>query len=182
MNIFATDPDPVLAARALDDKRVVKMALETAQLLSVACRFTYPLANDHLYKISHYNHPCAVWARADLHNFLWLYDHGVALCNEYQFRYERRHRSLDVIELAFEHVKTFGDMFPGTQSSVEFTFNSSGFDTGDVFEDYRLCLVRKWLTLDSRRPRWTYRNKPVWFDETSTKFNLLQEGVISDHG
>jgi hypothetical protein len=36
MNIFVTSDCPKLSAQALDNKRVVKMVLETAQLLSTA--------------------------------------------------------------------------------------------------------------------------------------------------
>lgn len=36
MNIFVVDEDPAICAEYLDDKRVVKMVLETAQMLSTA--------------------------------------------------------------------------------------------------------------------------------------------------
>ena len=35
MNIFVTDPDPNLSAEVLPDKHVVKMPLETCQMLAV---------------------------------------------------------------------------------------------------------------------------------------------------
>ena len=35
MNIFVTDPDPVASAQCLPDKHVVKMPLETCQMLSI---------------------------------------------------------------------------------------------------------------------------------------------------
>ena len=35
MNIFVTDPDPVVSAQCLPDKHVVKMPLETCQMLSI---------------------------------------------------------------------------------------------------------------------------------------------------
>ena len=34
MNIFVTNPDPVVSAKALPDKHVVKMPLETCKMLS----------------------------------------------------------------------------------------------------------------------------------------------------
>jgi hypothetical protein len=39
MNIFALDRDPYLAAKYIDDKRCVKMILESFQLLATAHRF-----------------------------------------------------------------------------------------------------------------------------------------------
>ena len=35
MNIFVTDPDPVKSAEVLPDKHIVKMPLETCQMLSI---------------------------------------------------------------------------------------------------------------------------------------------------
>ena len=37
MNIFVTDPDPRRSARVLPDKHIVKMPLETCQMLAIVC-------------------------------------------------------------------------------------------------------------------------------------------------
>jgi hypothetical protein len=94
MNIFVLDKDPVLAAKYQCDKHVVKMCLETAQILCTALR-RYGV--DTPYKAAHKNHPCTLWAGDSLTNFLWLYDHGVALCKEYTLRYGKVHKSEAVI-------------------------------------------------------------------------------------
>ena len=65
MNIFVLDNDPFKAAEYQCDKHVVKMVLETAQLLCSAHE-TAP------YKRTHYNHPCAIWTRSSLSNYMWL--------------------------------------------------------------------------------------------------------------
>jgi hypothetical protein len=49
------------------------------------------------YKLSHKNHPCAIWTRESLSNYLYLCELGLELCNEYTYRYGKRHKSLDVI-------------------------------------------------------------------------------------
>jgi len=165
MNIFLTSNDPVACAQVQDDKRVIKMALETAQLLSTALRTVYPDVAKGLYGSTHVFHPCSVWARKDLANFLWLVDHGRALTDEYQFRFDRYHKSRDVIELAFNHLHVFGDCFPGTETKPVFSFDSSGQQRGDVFTNYQYCLMNKWVNLDSRKPLWTYRGKPSWYSE-----------------
>ena len=93
MNIFLLHKDPTLAAQMQCDKHVVKMVLETAQLL---CS---PFEPDKApYKRTHYNHPCSVWARESISNYNWLLHHGQALAAEYTYRYGRRHKSQDVIE------------------------------------------------------------------------------------
>lgn len=93
MNIFVLDNDPVTAASYQCDKHIVKMPLESAQLLSTAVSTTY--------KRTHINHPCAVWVRQSKSNFYWLVRHGIALCDEYERRYNRVHKSLKVIRLCY---------------------------------------------------------------------------------
>lgn len=90
MNIFYLDECPVLAAQYQCDKHVVKMALETAQLLCTTQRLA---GNDNakLYKPTHMHHPSAVWARESLSNYQWLYTHFMALCQEYTLRYGKQH-------------------------------------------------------------------------------------------
>ena len=80
MNIFYLDRDPHEAARLQCDKHVVKMILETAQLLSTAHN---ELDGGQIaYKTTHKNHPSAVWARKSLDNYLWLYRHLEGLGSE----------------------------------------------------------------------------------------------------
>jgi hypothetical protein len=98
MNIFFLDWDVNKCAKDHCDKHVVKMILETAQLL---CGVHHIVAHDteHVpYKLSHKNHPCAIWTRSSLSNYLYLCELGLALCKEYTNRYGKRHKSQDVIE------------------------------------------------------------------------------------
>ena len=69
MNIFYLDRNPILAADKQCDRHVVKMILETAQLLSTA---HYELDGESpAYKPTHKNHPSAVWVRKSLDHYLW---------------------------------------------------------------------------------------------------------------
>jgi len=99
VNIFAVDNHPEISAQQLCNKHVVKMTLETAQLLSSI----FP--NQGLYKPTHLKHPCTLWAKASIHNSYWLYLHGVALAKEYSARYHKTHKSLDVIYRAGQFIK-----------------------------------------------------------------------------
>jgi hypothetical protein len=96
MNIFIVNSDPVIAAWSLCDKHYVKMVLETAQLLCSCC-------SDAPYKPAFLNHPCSKWVRQSINNFDWLCKHGIALCEEYTFRYGKKHKSQEVIEWCMEH-------------------------------------------------------------------------------
>ena len=98
MNIFVTDPSPVASAQVLPDKHIVKMPLETCQMLSIVASSkwgrgfgTLPKLDGTPYKTekgAFRNHPCTVWAQD---NYTWLILHGLALCYEYTHRYGKKH-------------------------------------------------------------------------------------------
>lgn len=112
MNIFYIDRDPYKAAEQMVDKHVVKMILETAQLLSTAHRLLdgeeyvgqsasgrkakrWRLSDERenvLYSATHINHPSAVWCRQSNNNYNWLFCHLVGLCKEYTYRYGKIHK------------------------------------------------------------------------------------------
>ena len=98
MNIFYFYDCPIKSAQAQPDKMLVKMPLETAQMLCTAHRELdgddYADANG-LYKRAYWNHPCTIWARETSTNYFWLYKHFLALGNEYTYRYGKRHSSLE---------------------------------------------------------------------------------------
>ncbi len=91
MNIFVVDEDPEIAARQLCDKHVVKMILESAQMLcTVALEHGY---EDAPYKKAHPKHPCTLWAGKSAENWQWLITHGLAMAEEYTRRYGRHTRA-----------------------------------------------------------------------------------------
>ena len=94
MNIFFLHFNPRKAAEYHCDKHVVKMILETAQLLYTAhwveARMDLP---QNAYKKTHMNHPCAIWVRESLDNYIWLCQLGMELCAEYTFRYKKVHKT-----------------------------------------------------------------------------------------
>lgn len=95
MNIFAVHKNPTTAAQSLHDRHVVKMVLESAQML---CTVAVQLGLQAPYKATHAKHPCVIWASQTDSNAEWLYIHAMALCHEYTHRFGRRHKSQDVIE------------------------------------------------------------------------------------
>ena len=118
MNIFYVDSDPEVAARNMVDRHVVKMILETAQLLSTAHRVIdgeeyvgqsqsgrkakrWRLSGNAdaiMYAATHINHPSAVWVRESSANYNWLYEHLLALGREYTYRYGRTHLTIDKLK------------------------------------------------------------------------------------
>ena len=99
MNIFFLSWNPKEAARLHCDKHVVKMIIESAQLLYSSHWILNP---EHLpsnaYKLAHKNHPCSIWVRQSLSNYLWLCLLAWELCREYTYRYEKVHKTQYHIE------------------------------------------------------------------------------------
>lgn len=91
MNIFFLDRDAKTAAQSHCDKHVVKMILETAQLLSTAHHVLDEQVTDQLYRKTHVNHPSAKWVRSGLSQYQWSYQLFVHLLDEYTYRYEKTH-------------------------------------------------------------------------------------------
>jgi hypothetical protein len=91
MNIFFLSLNPEDAAKAACDKHVVKMILESTQLLYTAQGLTIINSLDsnpyQSYKPTHKNHPSAIWTRSSLPHYLWLCDLAINYCKEYQYRY-----------------------------------------------------------------------------------------------
>ena len=93
MNIFYIDSNPAIAAKMMTDKHIVKMILESAQMLSTAHRQLDGDVHDDLYKSAYVNHPSTVWVRQSSMNYMWLYEHFVELNNQYTQRYGKVHKS-----------------------------------------------------------------------------------------
>jgi len=87
MNLFVLDNDPVKAAQMMCNRHVVKMILETRDLLLLATLRLSHIEVTHRYK----NHPITKWLIASYKNYIWAYRHGEALCDEYTYRYSKVH-------------------------------------------------------------------------------------------
>lgn len=159
MNIFVLDLDPEAAARFHVDKHVVKMPLETAQLL---CSVHHVLgsADDVPYRLTHRNHPCATWARKSLSNYRWLVRLGMALCREYTHRYGRTHKSQAVIEWCRDREPDLPDcgLTPFAQAVPE------EHKSPDAVWAYR----RYYMADKKRMASWKKRQPPPWFSWTES--------------
>lgn len=152
MNIFYLDPNPTLCAQYHCDKHVVKMILETAQIL---CSVSHLQGNKAPYKLTHKNHPCVKWAGSSLDNYLWLFDLGYGLCNEYEFRYRKEHKALKIIDWCSGAMFRFltKDFTPPPLCVPE------KYKTSDVVESYRQYYIGEKASF----AKWTRRETPKWF-------------------
>jgi len=93
MNLFFTEENPRDAAVSLCDKHVVKMILETAQMLSTTHRLLETPQSEFVYKMTHQNHPSTKWLRSSQAAYQWGLDHLQALFKEYTHRYGKIHKT-----------------------------------------------------------------------------------------
>lgn len=171
MNIFVLNLDPVLAAQDQCDKTLVKMVLETGQMLSTAHRVLDNIEeeNEVLYKISNKNHPCNIWVRESEANYNWLYQHFIGLADEYTYRYGKVHstdtRLREVLKTPPRNIPKIG-MTPfrlAMESHPEFKGD-------DPVKSYRKYYTSK---KDRFNMKWTKRDVPQWFleqDENLDRF------------
>ena len=111
MNIFVTDPSPTISARHLPDKHIVKMPLETCQMLSIVCSEEWGHGYGDLHRLdgepyktekgAFRNHPCTIWANVLSRKYMVVTcTHGLSFCNEYSWRYGKIHSCEKTLEEA----------------------------------------------------------------------------------
>ena len=152
MNIFVLDTDIKKCAQYHCDKHVVKMILESVQMLCTALNkkgFTTP------YKSTHVKHPCVLWVESSHDNFLWLKNLTLALNDEYQFRFEKNsnHKSVFVLdEISNYSYESLGlTEFPQAMPEKYKIM-------GNAVKAYRQFYLGEKMGF----ARWTKRNIPEW--------------------
>ena len=159
MNIFYFDECPLVSAEAQPDKMLVKMPLETAQMLCTAHRVLDgdEYADKHgLYKEAYKNHPCTIWARQSRGNYEWLYIHFLALAMEYTYRYGKEHLSYTKLHEPLEkHPDNIhrGDMTPLAQAMPD-----------EYKNDNPVVAYRDYVIHEKHYAKWEKnREKPKWW-------------------
>ena len=178
MNIFAVNDNPHIAAVELCDQHIVKMPIESAQMLSTAhrCldgdrfedrtsngrRYTRWIFSDEresvLYKSTMRGHPCTQWVMENLQNYLWLSIHALEMCEEYTRRYDKRHGSQDVIEyLRVNYPKNMPNAMrsPFAQAMPDYCKRSNAVDAYQTF----------YIEEKARFARWSKTCPPSWYEK-----------------
>ena len=153
MNIFALDQNPRKCAEYHNDKHVVKMILETAQLL---CGTHWIEGNQAPYKLSHKNHPSAIWTRECIENYSWLCELGIELSKEYTHRYNKKHKSQDIIEWCQDNKPNLKINKTITPFALAMPLHCK---LNDPVESYREYYRTEKKTLAN----WKNRQMPEWF-------------------
>ena len=161
MNIFYFYDCPIKSAQAQPDKMLVKMPLETAQMLCTAHRELdgddYADATG-LYKRAYWNHPCTIWARESSVNYVWLYKHFLALGKEYAYRYGREHASITKLGDALSKIPDNININMATPVAQAMP---DEYKVDSVVESYR----NYYMGAKSELAQWKKREKPLWFEK-----------------
>ncbi len=163
MNIFVLDEYPGDAARYLCDKHVVKMILESTQILStVSTERGFPGP----YKITHANHPCTKWIASNPANWAWLMYHAITMCEEYSQRYSKIHKCQKLIYDLEENS-------PKIWAGTKFENHSDYWAAHTPFVQCMPDQYKKPNAVDAYRAyyigakkdiaKWSYSEKPSWF-------------------
>ena len=164
VNIFILDANPLTAAQYLCDKHIVKMPVETAQMMAASLRghgatdSDMPLTKSGTpYRGGYMNHPCTRWAGTCKRNYFWLGLHGIALCMEYTFRYNKKHACQEAIE----HMMDLRDHIPGNYLRSPFVLAMPDeYKERDAVRAYRKYYVGE----KSDIAEWNKgRDAPKWF-------------------
>jgi hypothetical protein len=189
MNIFILDKNPIKAAQLQCDKHIVKMVLESAQMLSTAHRVLdgqltkipsksgkttvkgWVLPPDRfnrenvLYKAVHVGHPCTVWTMESLSNYAWHYEHFEALATEFTYRYGKRHKSHVDLEYALSIPPRNIPQDVGlTPFKLAMGAAPECINPSDPVGSYRAFYQTK---QDRFSMDWTKRDIPEWFQKVA---------------
>jgi hypothetical protein len=153
MQIFVLDSDPIKAAQMHNNKHIVKMVLESCQLLCSVHHLTSD-KKDIPYRLSHKNHPCAKWARESFSNYIWLLDLTRALLDEYTHRYGKKHASERVYEWCSINLPKIEDkgLTPFAQAIPEH------LKSDDAVQSYRRFYIEEKISFC----KYTNRQIPDW--------------------
>jgi Pyrimidine dimer DNA glycosylase len=162
MNIFLLDFDSKTNVSFYNDKHVVKMVLETAQILSTAVQEIEGRLIEGLYRPTHKNHPAVRWVRETHGNFSWLGRLGANLCEEYFHRYGKLHKSASVISKAVD--EGFRLYKEGRLQEFEKMTAMPQMMPEQYKDENPVIAYRNYYMGEKRHlAKWTKRDKPEWF-------------------
>lgn len=156
MNIFILDNDINLSAQFHVDRHIVKMPLESAQILC-SSHYISGGQNTPPYKLTHEKHPCVKWCNNSLSNYLWLVDFGIELCKEYTFRYGKIHSCQEVIRWCKRNVPNINDIGPTSFAQAM----PEQYKCDDAVKAYRSYY------LNEKQHLFNWKNRPIpyWIKE-----------------
>lgn len=183
MNLFVLDKHPVVAAQLQCNRHIVKMVVESAQMLSTAHRmldgnetrgpsksgktnskkWIHPDSNldQILYKAVHIHHPCTVWTMETNSNYNWHWVHFAALCDEFTYRYGKVHSTDALLREVLKSPPRNIPVGPLTSQPLAMKSNPECMNPNDVVGSYRAFYQTK---QERFKMEWKHRPIPEWFE------------------
>lgn len=197
MNLFYLDEDLDKCVEYHVDTHVNKMTTESAQLLTTAVwvdkligfapraltkeelgilnaeKAKQPSIEERTFTRflpTHPNHPCAIWVRSSLDNYIWTYNYCDALNSEYVFRWRKpfHHKSFDAAAKLPEPTNLPSNGITLRPLCMPDDYKEEG-SVVDCYRMYYMMEKADWAV-------WKRRFKPPWWDE-----NLVQYGGKDPH-
>lgn len=171
MNIFVTSSYPDLSAQVLPDRHIVKMPIESAQMLAIAFHEygygTLPKKDGTPYDVSsksRRNHPCTKWVIDHPAHMLWLIRHAQSLCTEYTLRYNKVHSTITAIQRAAIVMENKGHLPFHYSTDLKFVRSmpddlkyDNSIDTPTAYKKFlntKPWVTHNYLKLPERKPDW----------------------------
>lgn len=154
MNIFLLSEQncPIESASMMCDQHIVKMCIESCQLLAT-CFTLDRLAQDDCPKTQkgtprkHFNinHPCSKWVVESTSNIRWLIRHCEEIFRQYSVRYgrDKRHFTEDFLDWVIDNIDDVlapeGNLTPFKVAISDDSIcrNIPEFETFEIYEQYR---------------------------------------------
>ena len=162
MNIFAIESDDqgnidwIASAKSQDNYRVVKMILESCQMLCTAINMQHD-EQVTPYRNAHPRHPSTLWVCESAANFELLVEHTLAMLDEYTERFGKIHKCAGVLEQVLDIYDP--SRFPKQDETQLPLCMPPEFKTNNIVESYRRFYASK------PRMRYPEMKIPVWFRE-----------------
>lgn len=166
MNIFVLDSDPFKAADYHCDQHVVKMILESAQLLSTEA-YRAKVWDSSMYLPTHAKHSCTVWLADNPAAIVWLTSLVMNLSYEYGRRFRKTHKASIVAYKAYDvlHKHYNMDNLSSNQPDKFVLAMPEQFKADNPVQSYRSYYQYKYDSwkLDTRKAmRYTNTKPPEW--------------------
>lgn len=115
---------------------------------------------DSLYKAVHHGHPCTVWTMESISNYIWHYQHFVALCDEYKYRYGKEHST----DTKLRNVLVTPPIHISEQNKTPFKLAMKDYPECIALGDPVLAYQAYYQTKQDRfKMIWSKRSIPEWF-------------------
>ena len=165
MNLFILDNDPRLAAEMYCDKHVPKLIVEVFQMMGSALRRhgakdeQMPLTQTGKpLKGGYHHHPVTKWVGDSICNFVWTGIHGIALCDEYMFRY----RNVHSCDIKIRMMCDMMDMLPNIPQTPYALAMPDEYKSPNAIDSYR----RYYIMEKARFAKWEKgRDAPYWWNK-----------------